>query len=78
MKVITDFASSALRFNPNALLEQLTAAYPTRAPHDHGHGRVGQARAADRADGREGSGGRGGGGGYGGGGDGGGGGRVRG
>ena len=34
MNVRTDFASSALRFNPNALLEQLSAAYPTRARGD--------------------------------------------
>ena len=32
-KVITEFASSALRFDPNALLEQLSA-YPTRARGD--------------------------------------------
>ena len=33
MKVITEFASSALRFDPNALLGQLSA-YPTRARGD--------------------------------------------
>ena len=33
MKLITDFASSALRFDPNTLLEQLSA-YPTRTRGD--------------------------------------------
>ena len=33
MKLITDFASSALHFDPNALLEQLSA-YPTRTRGD--------------------------------------------